>query len=43
MRQSLIEPIQNYNQAATAEDRRLAAALSRKEDWQRWGPYLSER
>ncbi|MBC7815688.1 MAG: glucosidase, partial [Planctomycetaceae bacterium] len=27
----------------TAEELRLAAAHTRKEDWQRWGPYLSER
>ena len=27
----------------TAEELRLAAAHNRKEDWQRWGPYLSER
>lgn len=43
MRQSLIESTQIRHQAATAEDRRLAAAHSRSEDWQRWGPYLSER
>ena len=27
----------------TAEDRRLQASHQRKENWQRWGPYLSER
>ncbi len=27
----------------TAEELRLVAAHSRREDWQRWGPYLSER
>jgi hypothetical protein len=27
----------------TAEERRLAAAHARQENWQRWGPYLSER
>ncbi len=27
----------------TAEDRRLSAAVARRENWQRWGPYLSER
>ena len=27
----------------TAEDQRLAAAHDRSSDWQRWGPYLSER
>jgi hypothetical protein len=27
----------------TAEELRLAAAHSRRQDWQRWGPYLSER
>ena len=43
MRQSLIESMQIRHQAVTAEDRRLAAAHSRSEDWQRWGPYLSER
>ncbi len=43
MRQSLSESMQIRNQATTAEDLRLAAAHSRKEDWQRWGPYLSER
>jgi len=27
----------------SAEDLRLRQARSRKENWQRWGPYLSER
>ncbi len=43
MRQSLFESTSIRHQAATAEDRRLEAAHSRSEDWQRWGPYLSER
>jgi hypothetical protein len=29
--------------ALTAEDARLRAAHARRENWQRWGPYLSER
>lgn len=43
MRQSLFESTSIRQPAATAEDRRLVAAHSRSEDWQRWGPYLSER
>ena len=43
MQPSLSEPMQIRNEAATAECLRLAAAHSRTEDWQRWGPYLSER
>ncbi len=29
--------------ATTDEERRLEAAAARREDWKRWGPYLSER
>ncbi len=43
MRRSLSESMQNFGQAVTAEELRLEQAHSRSEDWQRWGPYLSER
>ena len=43
MRRSLSESMQNFGQAVTAEELRLEGAHSRIEDWQRWGPYLSER
>ena len=43
MRQSLSHSMQSREPAITAEDRRLTAAHLRTEDWQRWGPYLSER
>jgi len=43
MRRSLIDSMQTPRLAATAEDLRLTAAHSRSADWQRWGPYLSER
>ncbi|MFM9962984.1 MAG: MGH1-like glycoside hydrolase domain-containing protein [Planctomycetaceae bacterium] len=43
MRESTISTIVMDTPSETAEELRLAAAHSRKEDWQRWGPYLSER
>ncbi len=43
MRHTLNESMQRSRESVTAEDVRLAAAHSRTEDWQRWGPYLSER
>ena len=43
MRHSRNESMHLGKETVTAEDVRLAAAHSRAEDWQRWGPYLSER
>ena len=35
--------MQRGKESVTAEEVRLAGAHSRTDDWQRWGPYLSER
>ena len=43
MRHSRNESMHLGKESVTAEEVRLAAAHSRAEDWQRWGPYLSER
>ncbi|MFV1967130.1 MAG: glucosidase [Pirellulaceae bacterium] len=34
---------QQPNQADSAEEQRLRKSAARSENWQRWGPYLSER
>ncbi len=43
MRRDLSDSLSIDISAFTAEDLRLAASHARQEDWQRWGPYLSER
>ena len=43
MSRAMTETLMIDTPTTTAEELRLAAAHTRKEDWQRWGPYLSER
>ncbi len=43
MSRAMTETLMIDTPTTTAEELRLTAAHSRKEDWQRWGPYLSER